>query len=228
MMTTTNNTITVLGDSRYEVLDTKRTAAKVSSYNPEQVAERVEDFVQMRERIASTDMTVPCAPDDARTADLMADARIAATEVRSMCEVLLEHVNSYMRESLEESGQLVIECPSTGTEFALSTPKVEVSYDLDGLKADRPDVFAACDRPNGTPMDDEERAKLDARREALAKMLEEADKAIAEDDHARGTTFSTKRFEVMAEDEPELNRYRRVTSKSRNMYFRNTKAEQVK
>ena len=203
---------------RYEVLPSAKLASKVKGYDLDVFADLSKRFLNADAAITISDMI----DIDDEKANKLANARIQAMELAAYCNEAIKQIDDVVKAELNEDN-LVIMAPRYGVEFALSVPRVTVTYDKDAIKAEQPKVWRKVAKRAGIPMSKEERDELEQQIKQKEAELKALNMELAQDNAAKQVVFSEDMFDAMIEANPELTKYRHEERHSSRYYFRNSK-----
>lgn len=160
---------------------------------------------------------------DEDSASLIASLYWDVVKSRVALQTVNDKMKNLIREEMEAEGKSTVEASVIRAKFQLSKPNVTVSYDVDSLKTERPDVYDRCTDFSGKPMSDEERADVENDIAKLQKLLADLNKKIVEDNAAKTPIFNEKLFQSMANEDDTLKKFIDVKTAKPRLYFKEMK-----
>lgn len=162
--------------------------------------------------------------------DVLTDAYIHASQIRALGDVLKSEIRDRVQRDFDAKGVLEITSDRFETQFSNSKPNRSVTFDLDGLRRDHPEILKLVTGRSGKPMSKDDRKELDDRAEALRTRISDLNRElamlqskIAADDSARETKINEELLDQLISNDSDLEEYRHVTVSSSRFYFKNIK-----
>lgn len=207
----------IVQPDRIEVsTDTK--VAKTAKEAPlESVQGQIVDLVSRIDGIGTLAATRKFIKDNP---DGFAETYSALRTASTMLPIELSKVNDILKEVIEDGGDPIVS-EMHDVQWTLSEKKTTVTYDLDGLKEDHPDIYKKVHVRNGKPMKKTERKELDDKVEELEAQLEELRKAQMADDVAGEYSVNETALESLTRSDEDLAKYRIEKDNPRRLYFKN-------
>lgn len=160
---------------------------------------------------------------DEDSSSLIASLYWDVVKSRVALQTVNDKMKNLIREEMEAEGKSTVEASVIRAKFQLSKSNVTVSYDVDSLKTERPDVYDKCTDFSGKPMSDEERADVENDIAKLQKLLAELNKKIVEDNAAKTPIFNEKLFQSIANEDDSLKKFIDVKTAKPRLYFKEMK-----
>lgn len=194
-----------------------------------QVRKKVKDLtgVEARKYIDELDRTFDVFADFSnlkkaleKNTDEVAEAYASMKEASIVLAAQVSKVNDAVRKIIGDSENTIVS-EKHDVEWSLSRPKENVTYDLDALKEERPDLYRKVYKKNGKSMKKSEREELDSQIDELESQLSELRKKQVVDDASKGHTLNTEMLDKIIDSDVELEKYRTKTVGKRSLYFKN-------
>lgn len=217
-----NGIITTGGDGRRIVLSDKKNTERASDLTRSEIAIEVAtaiDSMRSVDGIVSTlhEMDVI----DQHDAHVLLDSYGAIRDAAVDMNEYLNHMKKTITDWLEGHPDVPeIEDRITLTRFFLSKPSEDVSYDTDGLKRDRPDVWKRVSKRFGKRLKKSERAEIEEQVQELKRQLASLNSRLAEDDAAHSDHFDSCLFDNLIPSDESLAQYRHSTQRPRRFYYK--------
>lgn len=155
-----------------------------------------------------------------KNTDEVAEAYASMKEASIVLDAQVSRVNDAVRQIIGDSEE-TIASERHDVEWSLSKPSEKVTYDLDALKEERPDLYKKVYKKNGKSMKKAEREELDSQIDELESQLSELRKKQVVDDASKGHTLNTEMLDKIIDSDAGLGKYRTKTIGKRSLYFKN-------
>lgn len=221
----------VVPTERYEV----RTAAALTK---EITTSRLEDREEMVESLPKTMSDAAAVVSSTRRlndddVDMLTAAYIDATNVETLGKVLKDEIKNRVLKDLEAKDVLEIDSRRYETYFSKSKPNRVVTFDIEGLKRDHPEIVQMVLSRTGKPLPAKERRLVDEQADTLRlriadlqKQLAMLNSKIAADDKAHEEKIDEELLDRLISANPELEQFRTVQVSSSRFYFKTRKPEE--
>lgn len=220
----------ILPSERYEVPTEKELTKIMSEMKVDLRQKTLEEagalLPDVRKIIDSTRALTDSDVDD------LTEAYIYAGQIASLGSVIKSEIKNRVQSDLDKKNVLSIDSPRFETEFTNSEPKRTVTFDIEGLKEDHPDIVKMVSGRSGKPLSKADRAELDEQAEQLKTRLQDLNKKlaniqarIAADDRAHQVEINEDLLDRIIDNDDSLQRFRHVTKTSSRFYFKNHKID---
>ena len=141
--------------------------------------------------------------------------------ISTALNVVKDEIKDSVKSALNATDRDSIDAPVNRLRFALSKSKETASYDIDAIKSERPDVWKLVAQKAPEPkLTDSERKELADKLLQLNEEMQSIEKQLVEDNASREECFNATLFDVIAEENKDLLKYRHSKKTAQKFYLK--------